>query len=178
MCWVRHRPPVSTVSWWCSLQWVNPLHPSIRSTGQSFFSLLLCCCSSSGCNMGLLWFPNLSWWFILLSWMTSLTNGTYRSSCHGNVYIEPLRSNGFVTLYASLNKGACSRDVFRLSFVSNLSLQMKVARELHFKLNTSRLYVLCTTLLNTWGWMWRVLSLCSYQHTPLLLPPPLFLYRC
>jgi hypothetical protein len=56
MCWVRHRPPVLTVSWWGSLQWVNPLQPSIRSTGQFFFSLLLCCCSSTGCNMGLLWF--------------------------------------------------------------------------------------------------------------------------
>jgi hypothetical protein len=75
MCWLRHRPPVPIVSWWGSLQWVNPLQPSVRSAGQSFFSLLLCCYSSSGCNMGLLWFPSLSWWFILFSWMT------FRSSC-------------------------------------------------------------------------------------------------
>jgi hypothetical protein len=34
-----------------------------------------------GCNIGLLWFPSLSWWFILLSWMTSLMNGTFRTSC-------------------------------------------------------------------------------------------------
>jgi hypothetical protein len=81
MCWVRHCPPVPIMSWWGSLQWVNPLQPSIRSAGQNFFSLLLCCCSSSGCNMGLLWFPSLSWWFILFSWMTSFMNGTFRSSC-------------------------------------------------------------------------------------------------
>jgi hypothetical protein len=56
MSWVRHRPPVRTVSWWGPLQWVNPLQPSIRSSGQSFFRLPLCCCSSRGCNMGLLWF--------------------------------------------------------------------------------------------------------------------------
>jgi hypothetical protein len=80
MCWFRHRPPVHIVSWWGSLQWVNPLQPSVRSAGQSFFSLLPCCCSSSGCNMGLLWFPSLSWWFILFSWMTSLMNCTFRSS--------------------------------------------------------------------------------------------------
>jgi hypothetical protein len=79
--WVRDRPPVLTVSWWGPLQWVNPLQPSISSVGQSFFSLLLCCCSSSGCNMGLLWFPSLSWWFILFSWMILLKNGTFRSSC-------------------------------------------------------------------------------------------------
>jgi hypothetical protein len=75
LCWVRHRPPVPIVSWWGPLQWVNPLQPSIRSAGQSFISLL-CCCSSSGCNIGLLWFPSLSWWFILFSLMTSLMNGT------------------------------------------------------------------------------------------------------
>jgi hypothetical protein len=34
LCWVRHRPPVFTVSWWGPLQWVNPLQPSIRSAGQ------------------------------------------------------------------------------------------------------------------------------------------------
>jgi hypothetical protein len=38
---------------------VNPLQPSIRSAGQSFFGLL-CCCSNSGCSIGLLWFPSLS----------------------------------------------------------------------------------------------------------------------
>jgi hypothetical protein len=54
--WVIHCPPVLILSSWGPLQWVNPLQPSIRSAGQSFFSLLLCCCSSSGCNMGLLWF--------------------------------------------------------------------------------------------------------------------------
>jgi hypothetical protein len=81
MCWVRHRPPMLNVSWWGPLQWVNPLQPSIRSAGQSLFSLILCCCPSSGCNMGLLWFPSLSWWFIPFSWMTSLVNGTLRSSC-------------------------------------------------------------------------------------------------
>jgi hypothetical protein len=53
LCWVRHHPPVLIVSWWGPLQWVNPLQPSVRSAGQSFFSLLLCCCSSRGCNMGL-----------------------------------------------------------------------------------------------------------------------------
>jgi hypothetical protein len=31
MCWLRHRPPVPNVSWWGSLQWVNPLQPSIKS---------------------------------------------------------------------------------------------------------------------------------------------------
>jgi hypothetical protein len=62
-------------------KWVNPLQPSIRSAGQSFFSLLLCCCSSSGCNIALLWFPSFSWRFILLSRMASLLNGTFRSSC-------------------------------------------------------------------------------------------------
>jgi hypothetical protein len=51
LCCVRHRPPVPIVSWWGSLQWVNPLQPSIRSADQSFSSLLLCCCSSRGCNM-------------------------------------------------------------------------------------------------------------------------------
>jgi hypothetical protein len=56
LCWVRHRPPVLTVSWWGPLQWVNSLRPSVRSADQSFFSLLLCCCSSRGCNIGLLWF--------------------------------------------------------------------------------------------------------------------------
>jgi hypothetical protein len=81
LSWVRHRPPVLIVSWWGSLQWVNPLQPSIRSAGQSFFSLLLCWCISSCCNMGLLWFPSLSWWFVLFSWMTSSMNGTFRSSC-------------------------------------------------------------------------------------------------
>jgi hypothetical protein len=81
MCWIRHRLPLLIVSWWGSLQWVNPLQPSIRSAGQSFFSLLLCCCSSSGCKMGLQWFPSLSWWFILFSWITSLMIGTFRSSC-------------------------------------------------------------------------------------------------
>jgi hypothetical protein len=81
MCWVRHLPPVPIVSWWGSLQWVNPLQPSVRSAGQSFFSLLLCCCSSRGRNIGLLWFPSLSWWFILFFWITSLMNGTFRSSC-------------------------------------------------------------------------------------------------
>jgi hypothetical protein len=45
LCWVRHRPPVPIVSWWGPHQWVNPLQPSIRSAGQSFFSLLLCCCN-------------------------------------------------------------------------------------------------------------------------------------
>jgi hypothetical protein len=80
MCRLRHRPPVPIVSWWGPLQWVNPLQPSVRSAGQSFFSHLLCCCSSSGCNMGLLWFPSLSWWFILFSWMKSLMNGTFRWS--------------------------------------------------------------------------------------------------
>jgi hypothetical protein len=81
LCWVRHRPPVFTLSWWGSLQWVNPLQPSVRSAGQRFFSLLLCCCSSRGCNIGLVWFPSLSWWFILFPWTTSLMNGTSRSSC-------------------------------------------------------------------------------------------------
>jgi hypothetical protein len=80
LCWVRHRPPVPIVSWWGPHQWVNPLQPSVGSAGQSFFSLLLCCCSR-GCNMGLLWFPSLSWWFILFPWMTSLMDGTFRSSC-------------------------------------------------------------------------------------------------
>jgi hypothetical protein len=68
---------------------MNPPQPSIRSAGQSFFSLLLCCCSSRGCNMGLLWFPSLLWWFILFSWMTSLMNGTFRSS----PYIMRIRPN-------------------------------------------------------------------------------------
>jgi hypothetical protein len=81
MCWVRHCPPVPIVSWWGPLQWVNPLQPSVRSSGQSFFSLLLCCCFSSGCNMRFLWFPSLSWWFILFPWMPCLMNGTFRSSC-------------------------------------------------------------------------------------------------
>jgi hypothetical protein len=81
MWWLRHRPPVPIVSWWSPLQWVNPFQPSIRSAGHSFFSLLLCCCSSSGCNMGLLRFPSLSWWFIIFYWMASLMNGTFRSSC-------------------------------------------------------------------------------------------------
>jgi hypothetical protein len=81
ICWVRHRPPVPAVSWWRPLKWVYPLQPSIRSAGQSFFSFLRCCCSSRGCNMGLLWFPSLSWWFILFPWMTSLMIGTFRSSC-------------------------------------------------------------------------------------------------
>jgi hypothetical protein len=81
MCWIRHRPPVLIVSWWGPLQWVNLLQPSIRSAGQSFFSLLLCYCCSRGCNMGLLWFPTLSWWFILFWGMTSFMNGTFRSSC-------------------------------------------------------------------------------------------------
>jgi hypothetical protein len=81
MCWVRNRPPVPIVSWRCPLQRVNPLQPSIRSAGQSCFSLLLCCCSSSGCSVWLLWFPSLSWWFILFSWMVSLMNGTFISSC-------------------------------------------------------------------------------------------------
>jgi hypothetical protein len=56
MCWVRQYPPVPIVLLWGLLQWVNPLQPSVRSAGQSFFSLLLCCCSSNGCNVGLLWF--------------------------------------------------------------------------------------------------------------------------
>jgi hypothetical protein len=81
MCWVRYRLPVLIVSWWGPLQWVNPLQPSVRSVGQSFFSLLLCCCSSRDCNMWLLWFPSLSWSFILFSWMTFLMNDTFRSSC-------------------------------------------------------------------------------------------------
>jgi hypothetical protein len=78
MCWVRHRPPVPIMSWWGPLQWVIPLQPSIRSAGQSFFSLILCCCcSSSGCNIGLLWFPRWRnglyfflgwhhWWMVIL----------------------------------------------------------------------------------------------------------------
>jgi hypothetical protein len=81
MCWVKHHPPVLIVSWWGRIQWVNPLQPSIRSTGQSFLSLLLCCSSSKGCSAVLLWFPSLSWWFIILYWRTSLMNGTFRSSC-------------------------------------------------------------------------------------------------
>jgi hypothetical protein len=76
MSGIRHRPPVPIVSWCGPLQWVNPLQPSVRSVSQSYFSLLLCWCSSSVCNMGLLWFPSLSWWFILFSWMISLMNGT------------------------------------------------------------------------------------------------------
>jgi NADPH-dependent 7-cyano-7-deazaguanine reductase QueF-like protein len=35
LCWVRHRPPVPTVSWWGPLQLVNPLQPLIRSAGRS-----------------------------------------------------------------------------------------------------------------------------------------------
>jgi hypothetical protein len=56
LCRVRHRPPVLIVSWWGSLQWVNPLQPSVTSAGQSFFSFLIFCCSSRGCNMELLRF--------------------------------------------------------------------------------------------------------------------------
>jgi hypothetical protein len=81
MCCVRHHPPVPVVSWWGPLQWVIPLQPSIRSAGQSSFSLLPCCCSGSSCNMALLWVPSLSWRLILFSWMTSLLNDTFRSSC-------------------------------------------------------------------------------------------------
>jgi hypothetical protein len=81
MSWVRHHPPVLIVKWWGLFQWVSPLQPSTRSAGLSFFSLFLCCCSSRDCNMGLLWFPSLSWLFIIFSWITSLMNGTFRSSC-------------------------------------------------------------------------------------------------
>jgi hypothetical protein len=81
LCWVRHHSAVLTVLWCGPLQWVNPLQPSIRSAGQSFFSLLLCCCSSSGRNMELLWFPSLSLIVYTFSWMTSLMTGTFRSSC-------------------------------------------------------------------------------------------------
>jgi hypothetical protein len=59
----------------------DPLQPSINSAGHSFLNLLLCCSTSRGCNMVLLWFPNLSRCFILFSWITSLMNGTCRSTC-------------------------------------------------------------------------------------------------
>jgi hypothetical protein len=177
MCWVRHRPPVLIVLWWGSLQWVKRLQPSIRSAGQSFFSLLLRCYSSRGCNMGLLWrmmfsgmlrrvalvitevseelsasfirvtrigelgtlavtssrlsemsvltratgrnipedttlhshrrenlksymgllwFPRLSWWFILFPWMTSLMNEWYFKSGYNYVLREMVWGNGTV----------------------------------------------------------------------------------
>jgi hypothetical protein len=125
MCWVRHRTPVLTLSWWGPYQWVNPFQPSVRSAVQSFFSLL-CCCSSRGCNMGLLWFRSLSWWFILIYWVTSLMNGTFRSSCR--VWLVTYHG-AFVIIRSILDWLRCILAVCDL-LVQNPQLKLNVSVDL------------------------------------------------
>jgi hypothetical protein len=96
MCWVRHRPPVPIVSWWGSVQWVNPLQPSIRSAGQS------CCCSSSGCNMGLVCCDG-SYFFLgwHSSWILLLDRrvGSDQSHTRAHLWSSAVFWTGFVAFW-------------------------------------------------------------------------------